>query len=210
MKLHLALTSFIAVSFTGTLAAQETSKFTFDLGAGFTTTVGSTGKNLDTAGWNLRGGAGYNFSPHFGALVNLGYDSFGINSGTLNALGFPGGDVHIFTAMIDPIYHVTPKGRFDFYVTGGGGLFHQSQEFTQPSAATLVGYNPFFGFVNATIPTTQVLSSYSVNKPGYDVGAGVALGTKWHGKFFAEAKYYHMFDSNTHTDFIPVTFGYRW
>jgi hypothetical protein len=207
---QLALTSCMILSITGIISAQETSKFAFDLGAGFTTTVGATGRNLDTNGWNLRGGAGYNFSPRLGAMVNLGYDSFGINSGTLNAIGFPGGGVHIFTAMVDPIVHVNPKGRFDLYVTGGGGLFHQYQEFTQPSVANVVGYNPFFGFYNATIPTTQVLSSYSVNKPGYDVGAGIAFGTKWHGKFFAEAKYYHMFNSNSHTDFVPVTFGYRW
>jgi hypothetical protein len=46
---------FVASSF-----AQETSKFTFDVGAGFTTPVGNTGRHLDEA-WNLQAGAGYNF-----------------------------------------------------------------------------------------------------------------------------------------------------
>ncbi len=30
-----------------------------------------------------------------------------------------------------------------------------------------------------SLPTTEVLQSYSVTKPGMDIGAGVALGTKW-------------------------------
>jgi hypothetical protein len=43
----------------GVLTAQETPKFTFSGGAGFSTPVGNTGNNLDT-GWNIRAGAGYN------------------------------------------------------------------------------------------------------------------------------------------------------
>ena len=30
-----------------------------------------------------------------------------------------------------------------------------------------------------SLPTTEVLQSYSGTKPGMDIGAGVALGTKW-------------------------------
>jgi hypothetical protein len=31
----------------------------------------------------------------------------------------------------------------------------------------------------------------------------------WHGKFFAEAKYNRIF-ANYHSDYVPVTFGFRW
>jgi hypothetical protein len=56
-----------------------------------------------------------------------------------------------------------------------------------------------------------VLASYSVNKPGVDVGAGVAVGTRWHGKVFAEARWDHIFiGGNRHVDYVPVTFGFRW
>jgi len=76
--------------------------------------------------------------------------------------------------------------------------------------ATTFGYNPFFGFFPTVVPATQILSSYSVNKPDVDVGAGIALGTKWHGKFFAEAKYDRIFMGTFHTDYVPVSFGFRW
>ena len=206
----LALVTGMGLFWFGSAVAQETSRFSFEVGGGFTQPVGNTGRNLNE-GWNVQGGAGYNFSPYVGAMLNVNFNGFGINGATLNNLGFPGGDVHVFSASIDPIVHLNPKGHIDFYVTGGGGIYHTYQEFTQPTIATVTGFNPFFGFVPFNVPATQVLSSYSLNKPGVDIGAGVAIGTKWHGKFFAEARYNHIFMSNYgHMDYVPVSFGFRW
>jgi hypothetical protein len=193
----------------GMLAAQEGPSFTASIGGGFTQSVGNTGRNLDT-GWNIRGGAGLNFNPYVGAMLDLGYDHMGINNGTLANIGVPGGDVQIFSATIDPVVHVNPHGHFDLYLTGGGGLFHWYQEFTQPTVAIVPAFNPFFGFYSAAVPTNQILSSYSVNRPGVDVGAGIAFGTRRHGKIFAEARYDHIYMAHSHVDYIPVTFGFRW
>ena len=59
--------------------AQETRKFTFNVGAGFTRPAGSTYDHLDT-GWNIQGGVGYNFTPHFGANVDAAWNDLGISS----------------------------------------------------------------------------------------------------------------------------------
>ena len=40
------------------LFGQESPKFTFDIGAGFTESVGSTRSVVDKTGYNLEGGAG--------------------------------------------------------------------------------------------------------------------------------------------------------
>jgi hypothetical protein len=193
----------------GMLAAQEGPGFTFAIGGGFTQPTGNTGRNLND-GWNIRGGAGVNFTPYLGAMLDLGYDHMGINGTTLANIGVPGGDVQVFSATIDPVVHLNPHGHVDFYLTGGGGLFHWYQEFTQPSAAIVSGFNPFFGFYSAAVPANQILASYSVNRPGFDVGAGIAFGTRRHGKFFAEARYDHIYMMHSHADYIPVTFGFRW
>ena len=66
-------------------------------------------------GWNIRGGVGYNFTSVVGAIVQLGCNSLGINSSTLSNLGFPGGDVHVFSATFDPIVHLTPHHHVDLY-----------------------------------------------------------------------------------------------
>ena len=196
--------------FAGVVSAQEVPRFAFDIGGGFTQPVGNTGRQLDT-GWNIQAGAGFNFSQYAGVMVQVDYNRFGINGATLNHIGFPDGDLNVFSATLDPIVHLTPRSHFDVYLIGGGGLYHRTQEFTQPSIATFTGYNPFFGFYNAAVPTTQVLASYTVNKPGVNGGMGIALGTKWHGKFFAEARYHRIIMGNYgHTDYVPVTFGFRW
>ncbi len=210
---NFALISGFCLLMVGSLEAQnsELQRFSFDIGGGFTQPVGNTGRHLDE-GWNVQGGFGYNFSQYFGVMADLGYNSFGINGATLSNVGFPDGDIHVFSATLDPIVHLTPRRHFDIYVSGGGGVFHRTQEFTQPSTATLTAFDPFFGgFFPVTVPTTEILSSYSVNKPGVDIGAGIAFGTKWRGKFFAEARYNRIFMGNDrHTDYIPVTFGFRW
>lgn len=203
-------TILLALASVAGLCAQESSHFSYQFGGGFTQPVGNTGRHLDN-GWNISGGAGFNFNSYVGAMVNLNYNSMGINAATLSNVGAPGGDISVFSATLDPIVHLTPRGHFDLYLTGGGGLFHRNQEFTQPGVASVVGFDPFFGFYPAAVPVTQVLASYSVNKPGIDAGAGIAFGTKWHGKIYAEARYDRIFmGNNNHTDYIPVTFGFRW
>jgi hypothetical protein len=185
----------------GSLAAQEVSKFTFQLDAGFTQPVGNTGRNLDT-GWNIGTGAGMNLNSFVGAMIDVNYNSLGISSTTLTNIGVPGGNVNVFSATFDPIVHLTPHSHFDLYVSGGGGLYHRYEDFSAPGSGN--AFNPFFG-------GNQILASSSVNKPGVDGGAGIAFGSKWHGKFFAEARYNRIFMSNGfHTDYVPVSFGFRW
>jgi hypothetical protein len=85
------------------------------------------------------------------------------------------------------------------------------QQFTEPTVATAVGFNPFFGFYNTAFLTNQVVSESSVNKLGWNGGAGVAFGTKWRGKIFAEARFNRIYmGGDRRIDYIPVTFGFRW
>ena len=205
----IAFVSALALLAVGAASAQENHGVAFNVGAGFTTPLGNTGRNLDY-GWNAQAGIGYNFNPYVGALVDFGYNNMGVNSSTLSNLGYAGGTLRVFQATLDPIIHLTPHRRFDVYVTGGGGFYHQWQDFTQPGVVTGTGFNPFFGFYPYAYGTNIVVASYSVNKPGIDGGIGVEMGSRWHGKFFAEARYNRIFTGNYHTDYMPVTFGFRW
>ncbi len=197
--------SSLALLALGTLNAQEVSRFSFEVGGGFTKTVGNTGRYLDD-GWNVKGGVGFNFNNYFGALAEVGYNSLGFNGATLAGLGYPGGQVNVFSATIDPIVHLTPRSHFDLYAIGGGGLYRWDQQFGHPGGVV----TPFnTGSLPIVIPS--LAGDYSVNKPGWNAGMGVAFGTKWHGKIFAEARYAHVFlNNNMRGDFVPVTFGFRW
>ena len=190
----------------GTLSAQEVSHFSFDLGAGFTTPVGNTGTYLGT-GWNIQGGVGYNYTNYIGTMIQVDYNSMGLNGASLGNIGFPGGDIHVFSATVDPIVHLTPKSHFDLYAIGGGGLYHWYQQFSAATGPVATSFSG--GSFPLIIPFSG--DEYSVNKPGWNAGMGVALGTKWHGKVFAEARYVHVFLNNgQRADYAPVTFGYRW
>jgi hypothetical protein len=188
------------------LSAQETSHFAFQVGVGFTEPVGRTGMYTDV-GYNTSAGVGYNFNSYLGALIDLNVDSVGVNSPTLNSIGVPGGNVNVFSATLDPIVHLMPHRRLDVYVTGGGGEYRREQIFVAPLFATVNNGASYFGIA----PSGPISSSLSVNKPGVDVGMGIAVGSKWRGKFYAEAKYNRIFLSGPfHMDYVPVTFGYRW
>lgn len=203
------MTKTAFVSILGTLAAgvalaQEVPPFTFNVGAGFVEPARSFGRYTDV-GWNVQGGAGFNFSNWASAMLDINYNQLGINSSSLSTLGVPGGHIGIWSFTVDPVVHLTGKRRFDLYITGGGGLYRREDVLTAPVGGFIVnpfGFGvPFFG--------NQILSSYSVNKPGWDAGAGVNLGSKWRAKFYAEARYNRMFTWAGTTDYIPVTFGVR-
>jgi hypothetical protein len=197
-----SLVSCIGLLAAGAVYAQEVQPFSFAIGAGFTEPIGTAGRNLDI-GWNAQAGAGYNFNSHLGAMFDFNYNSMGINSTTLSNLGVAGGNVHIMSFTVDPIVHVAHHSHVDFYLTGGGGLYHRYDDLTVPGGGGFGFFNPYFGNV--------VVASYSINKPGFDAGAGLSFGTKWHAKFYAEARYNRMFSSSgPDTDYIPVTFGVRW
>jgi len=205
MKLHSTLLLLPLLS-GASLIAQESPKLTFDLGAGFTESVGSSRTDLEKTGWNVEAGGGVRVGGGLGIKLDLGYDYLSVNTATLNGLGVPNGSVTVFSALINPVYHLPTVHGVNFYVTGGGGYFHQSDTF-DASRATLPVANSFFGFYG---PASGLTTAYSVNKPGYDVGGGFEFGLSRRAKVFVEARYDHMFNSTSHTDFIPVTVGWRW
>ena len=94
-----AFTSLLLFGVIGAVSAQEVSKFSFAVGGGFTQPVGNTSRHLDE-GWNVQGGVGFNFNQYVGAMVQVDYNRFGINGATLNNVGFPGGDVNVFSATL--------------------------------------------------------------------------------------------------------------
>ena len=193
----------------GFAAAQEYSRFTFDASAGFTESVGNTGRYLDN-GWNAGFGAGVNLSSRLALMAQYQYTDMSMNSATFRTFGAAGGDGSVWSLTLDPRFHVWPKGPVDFYVVGGGGVYTRRNAFDPPFTAMATPGSPFFGFVPvaSSTPTIPVmLPSSSLSKPGFNVGAGVQFGKLWHAKFFAEARWHHMFLGDLHEDYIPVSFG---
>lgn len=201
--MKIAFASLIGVVAAGVIQAQEVPPFTFNVGAGFVEPQRSFGRFTDL-GWNVQGGVGFNFSNWASAMVDVNYNQMGINAATLTDFGTPGGHVGIWSFTLDPVIHLTGKRKIDLYITGGGGLYRREDVLTAPVGGFVPTFFGPVGFVG-----NQTLASYSVNKPGWDAGAGVNLGSKWRAKFYAEARYNRVYTNNGLTDYIPVTFGVR-
>ena len=206
-KIAFYLVSFCAA---GLPAFAQFSNFTGFVGGGFTTPVNPIGSRIDT-GWNITAGAGYNVNHHFGMMLDFIYTENGINRRFLDQVQAPDGTTRVWGFTLDPIVHVTQEGPVDFYVTGGGGIYHRTVEYTQPVVSQGIFFDPWWGFYPAAFGTNQVIGSYGQYKGGINGGVGMSfkLGSS-KVKAFAEARYHHIYTRAVGTDIIPVTFGFRW
>jgi hypothetical protein len=85
----------------------------------------------------------------------------------------------------------------------------QLTSFTEPVLAQGV-YCNFFYCYPIYYTTTAVVSHYSSNQGGLNIGTGLTFGNWNQAKFFAEARY-EWLDTPAHsTQIVPVTVGIRW
>jgi len=179
-------------------AQSEPQRLTGFFGVGFAEAVNPLAENLD-AGWSLSGGIGVR-QKYVGVLFDAMFTDFGINHRTLLEAGIPRGDQKYWAVTVDPIVHVNPHGPVDFYITGGGGIYSQITDYRAE-----YGYGGYWGYGYRN----YLIASYTLYKPGVDGGAGLAfsIGEHSRAKFFAEARFHHMFTQGSRASFIPVTLG---
>ena len=207
----LSVASLAGLALASACFAQNTSKFAFSVGGGFSEPLKYSDGRFDP-GFNFGAGVGYNFHPNFGLMTEFGFNHLGVNSNVLNAVGAPDGSGRIYSLTLDPIVHFNPKGKFDAYAIGGGGYYRRTVEFTQPGVQTVTAFDPFFGFYPANVATNVVLGTFTQNKAGLNIGGGVSMRVRGDSntKFFAEARYHYIYTSPIRTAVLPVTFGLRW
>lgn len=204
-------------------ASSRWSGLAFEAGFGFNPPESNSIGN----GWNLQIGAGLHAGPHFTPLIEYQYVHTGLAQYIINQVGTQGGNVHIWSFGIDPVYDIAPKASNDFYIKGGGGFYRKVTNFTNPSLQQYCSY--YYGCYQTTVNT--VVAHYSSNQGGWNIGGGYyhrfggIYGTS-KMKFFAEARYLDVMTpavtatSNStgglvtqvpaDTKLIPVTFGFSW
>ena len=197
------------------------SRVAIEAGAGFTAPVGNTAHGWETYGYNIKAGAGWNFTNRLGALIEFQWNRDKIPGSTLTQLAYSsgastplGGNVNTWSFTIDPIFYLPVTHKWGAYVTGGGGFYRKVTNFTQPTLTYVCYYFCYPGYV----PTTVAHSSS--NQGGLNIGAGFywKLNEDSRMKLFAEARYTWV-DSPTASpsdpygsgtsSLIPVTFGVR-
>jgi hypothetical protein len=196
-------------------------------GAGFTAPIGNTthgGVNYpnsigETYGYNIKAGAGWNFTKRLGVLLEYNFNRDKIPGSTLTELAIQsglntplGGNVNTWSFTIDPIFYLPITNKMGGYVTGGGGFYRKVTNFTAPELE-----DDFFFEVQ--VPTT--IAHSSSNQGGLNIGVGAywkAFGEDSNAKLYTEVRYVWVdspvasnsdpFGSGT-SSLLPVTFGIR-
>ena len=188
-----------------------------EAGVGFATPV-SGNNNVNTLGYNILLGGGYNFNKHFGAMIEYNFSNLGIKNSVLEQIAAAdptdtqnglNGTTHSWNFSLNPVYNIKTKGHFGGYVTAGAGFSRILTSFNVPVFEGYY-YDYFYGYIpqygNAT------LDHYSSNQAIINGGGGLTWkpNPDQHGAFFADVRYQWLNTPGSSTEIIPVTFGYRW
>jgi len=185
--------------------------FSANIGGGFTAITGSEAGKLDHGG-NFQAGAGYFFNRYFGVTGNFMFNGLGITGSELARLNQPDGNARVYTFTVDPTLRARLGSRANVYVLAGGGYFRRTVQFTQPTLAQTVIFDPWWGYFGpGLIPVNQVLGSFTSNSGAFDVGAGINIRpTSARLYLYIESRYMRGFTSNSDTSVVPIVFGVRW
>jgi hypothetical protein len=191
---------------------------TYEFGGGFS---GPVSKSL-TYGGNFTVGGGFKFNQRLSALAEYQFIDAKLPGYLIAEAGANGGNAHIWSLTIDPVFDLFPKSANDFYVTGGGGFYRKLTSFTDIEEEVYCYYYCEVG------TASTVVGHFSSNQGGWNAGAGYQrrIGSSYGDsnlKLFVEARYLDVFTPAVYgsanglgvttiqsdTKMIPVTFGVR-
>jgi hypothetical protein len=116
----------------------------------------------------------YNFTCLFGITGNFMFNQLGITGAQLLRLNVPDGNARVYSFTLDPTLRLPLGQNWSLYVLAGGGCLRRTVQFTQPTAAATVVFDPWWRYFGpALVRVNQVLGSIASNAGAYDVGAGV-------------------------------------
>jgi len=189
-----------------------------EFGGGFNAPIGNAtssneGGPFITWGGNVTAGAGLRFSRNFSLLGEFQFidnklpGAFIAEAGA----GASNGNTHIISITANPVIDLFPRSANSVYLTGGGGYYHKSTNFSIQVCCDFYGY-----------PVNINTNTFSSNQLGGSLGLGYThrLGGTYgdsNMKFFAESRYLFLNTPRVGevnglgtTELIPVTLGVRW
>lgn len=197
--------------------------FVFEGGGGFSVPTGGA-RQFENTGWNLKLGEGYKFNRHFAVMLDYDYVSLGIPVGIIDVVN-PGGNgaTHLWSLTVNPMFSYKIAGRWGGYAVGGGGFFRKVANFNQP-VFSWCAYSDYYGDCYPGVANLTV-AHFSNNAGGLDFGTGLTYRLTDSGKaqLFVEGRYVWVDNqasanntaatgyppANYPTEYIPITFGFR-
>jgi opacity protein-like surface antigen len=198
MKRVILLGSIVLV-FALAVNAQDTPKYTFNIGGGPTFPVSDI-SNFANVGGSFVVGGGVNATHTIGFNAEFMWNDLPPKSEIIALTGAPDGSARMYSVTGNLLFHTPESRKLGAYGIGGIGWYHRS-------------WDAFWGVVctNGLVQSSVELAGGSSNAFGWNVGAGVTfrLGQS-HAKFYTEVRYHHAYTSRVDTQVLPLTFGFRW
>ncbi len=175
--------------------------------------------------WILSGGAMYQPDDWaIGIDLTLAYSEQDVSQAALDFINdqigmdpmndgeITGGDVEIWSLVTSAVWSTKGDGPVGFNVSAGVGVYALDARLTNTG---LVYYPPvcdpywYWCIPGGIGPGTVVRASESTTEFGWNVGIGLTFELSSGSELFLEAKY-HSVETDRTTEYVPLTFGYRW
>ena len=198
------------------LAAQDYSRFAFNMGGGITTPLNPTGAYAGVSG-NFVMGAGYNLNKSNAIIGEFMWSGLPSNSFVLQPVQLPQSHSNLYSLTANYRHQFDRIGGspFGVYLMGGGGWYERYisfKEYALPPATPCVPYWYWYGYGCAGgYVTSQTVAKKGVSSGGLNTGVGFTIRfADSNLRFFTEARYHYAFSERIPTVLMPVTFGIRY
>lgn len=186
-------------------------------GGGMAIPAGGTGAVMDE-GWNVGGGIGFRISHRLSVLASGQYLRTGVGKNVLQYQLMTNGSYEMWTGTIDPRFMLWRHGRYEGYLTGGGGYSRILTTMTGPATGNqcyLLCICP--QGCSSTTGSGTATYDYSSNQPMFDAGIGLTRGLRGmkRSRIFFDARYEDLMEGSNLAPFrnvlvIPLTVGVEW
>jgi hypothetical protein len=198
-------------------SAQDYAKFNFNVGGGMSAPVNPTAKYVGLSG-NFTMGAGYNLNKNSSFAGEFLWNGLPPNT-VVSLPNAPFGNINMYSLGASYRYHHDSLAGsiFGLYLIGGGGWYYRystvdKNYLVPPTTVCQPIYNEWWGYGCDTggYVVTQTLAAKGNSAGGVNGGAGFTIRLTDSGlKFYVESRYHYAWSNRVPSNFIPVTFGFR-
>ncbi len=164
------------------------SRLAFEAGGGFNGPTSGTKPYL-TWGGQFTLGAGMHVTQRLTVLAEYQFMDDKLPGKLIAETGATGGNAHIWSLTLAPVFSLFPKSHNDINITGGGGFYRKVTNFTNPQPTQFCSY-----YYCGTAYQNVTVGHFSSNQGGWSIGGGYAhrLGGMYGDsrmQLFAEVRY---------------------
>jgi hypothetical protein len=181
---------------------------------GYSEPLGNLGDYVG-GGWNLSGGAIYNFSESkpFAIRMDLGFNTWDATQSTINNFNgtgsgyVDGGYATMWTLTADALWKFGKPGRVGGYIGLGIGGYRRYAALTNYVTSIGTICDPWWGCYYAPYTGSQTVAHDTLTKFGYNASIGITLPVG-QGALYVEGRYHYVLGDPA-TEFVPILLGYR-